>query len=254
MTYTNEQLNAFLDNELEHGLMSEIREAIALDPALAQRFEDVAIADSAIRSVYSAIDTKPIPQSLVNLLSNSKNEQSHKISIPWIRRVWQSSTKPMVAASFGVLTLVAIVSLFSITLAPTAQTTLAVGPVSTTSNLHTALSTVPSAISSEITKKEHGIITPVLTFLNHQDRFCREFKLQSTQSGTRSVACYQDNQWSIELSIPDSIAENQNKYIPASSITPSAFENVVNSMILGDPISSDEEIRLIGNKWNKLDR
>lgn len=253
MTYTNEQLNAFLDNELEQGLMSEIREAIALDPALAQRFEDVAIADSAIRSVYSAIDTKPIPQSLVNLLSDSRNDQSHKNSIPWIHQVWQSSTRTMVAASFGVLTLVAIVSLFSISLAPTAQTKLTAGPVSIKSDLHTALSTVPSAISSEMTKKEHGVITPVLTFLDHQDRFCREFKLQSTQSESRSVACYQDNQWRIELSIPDNISENQNKYRLASSITPSALENVVNGMIVGDPISSAEEIRLIGNKWIQLD-
>jgi len=254
MTYTNEQLSAFLDNELEPGLMSQVREAIASDADLAQRFEEIAISDSAIRSVYSAIDTKPIPQSLVDLLSSPKVDQSHKISTPWTQRVWQTSNKPVVAATYGVLTLVIIVSLFSITLAPTAQTTLATGPVSATSNLHVALSTVPSAISSEITKREHGVITPVLTFLDHQYRFCREFKLQSSKSGARSVACYQENQWRIELSIPDNISAKQNQYIPASSITPSAFENVVNSMILGDPISSDEEMKLIGNRWSKLDR
>ena len=65
---SQEQLSAYLDNELAAEQRQQVEQALASDANLRQRLQQLRIADEAARQWFSDIDSQPLPAGLENLI------------------------------------------------------------------------------------------------------------------------------------------------------------------------------------------
>lgn len=254
MNYTDEQLNAFLDNELSDKGMSELRFALQTDIDLAERLENISFVDALVNNQYSEIDKKPIPHSIVNLLSKNQSEPPITAFTSRVHSMFDNFIPKMafstVATTVTVLFFVVIGTQAFRADSPIIQSVeLLSGVIDKGSKLHIALELTPSARLTDLDQTGDTIFTPVLTFLNKDNQYCREFSIQFINSTSRSVACKNNDQWDILYSSHDNSMTSNNDYLTASTATSKKFDRYIDQLITGDPFSSDVEIELIKNHW-----
>ena len=249
MNYTDEQLNAFLDEELSDTEMTSIRLALQTDLNLAERFEDISFADALVQSHCETIDAKPIPQNLVNLLSDNpfdipinifNNFRSSEIIHRSNYRMFS-----VVAIMFSLLSFVIYFSNQQNSM----QMPIAKGIISTESRLHLALELTPSARSINLSQENDLFITPILTFKNQANQYCREFLVHSNKYESRTLACNDNGQWNVLINTQPSLSSTNNGYLTASGSSPRLFDRTIDQMILEDPLSSEEELNKIKSGW-----
>lgn len=253
MTYTDEELNAFLDNQLEEHQMKSIRESLIEDHLLSERFENLVFVDSLVQSSYATIDSKPLPQGIVNILSEKIDLETANHSSGGLQNIFAIVSNRSFYATMGLLLAFGFWGLnigSNVNQRQIVSPVLISGLVDPDSPLHATLEEVPSAVSTTIDQLGDQVLTPVLTFISDKGQYCREIILHTSAASSRSVACRQNNQqWNVELS---SLQKNQvleNNYSTASSISPNAFEQYVNQMIEDEPFSPEYELELIKNSW-----
>jgi len=252
--HTDNDLSALLDGELDSASAKKLREALANDVALAERLEHLAFVDSLVKTSYQAIDSEPLPQSIVNLMADDVIEESN--IVPINRSAWSSRPMQFAAAvliSFGV---VMGTSLLKQPLPDVYTQAVTVGLIDARSPLNSILnnsaSAVPNQLSSGNANGESVVaITPVLSFKSAVGDWCREYTVKSYTAGARTLACARDNQWQIVLTSIEQSASAPNQYETASTVTSAAFDAHVDSLIVGEPLSADQESELIGSDWTK---
>lgn len=81
-----------------------------------------------------------------------------------------------------------------------------------------------------------------------QDGVCRSF---SMTGGTAGLACRHSGRWRVESIMQQQAASRQSEYRLAASSVPPALMAQVDTMILGEPLSPDEESREIAQSWSE---
>lgn len=81
-----------------------------------------------------------------------------------------------------------------------------------------------------------------------QDGVCRTF---SMTGGAAGLACRHSGRWRIESIMQQQAASRQSEYRLAASSVPPALMAQVDTMILGDPLSPDEESQEIAQRWSE---
>jgi len=254
VTYADEDLNALLDGELGSADAKMLREALANDTALATRLEQLALADSIVKTTYQAIDSEPLPQSVLELLVDEPDEKSNVMVIEPAN--WRSRHMQVAAAMIlGVGVAIGASLLTQTTPDLYAQAT-TIGPINTQSTLTTILSDSNSAVSHPLSKNNSGnepvvAVMPVLSFKSSMGDWCREYMVTSYTETARVLACMQDEQWQIVLTSADQVSSRSDDYATASDVTTAGFDTRVDHLIVGDPLSADQESKLIRNNWRK---
>lgn len=81
---SQQQLSAYLDNELTAEQRLQVDQALACDADLRQRLQQLRIADEAARQWFSDIDSQPLPDGLENLIRTTPLQSN---VIPLQRRI-----------------------------------------------------------------------------------------------------------------------------------------------------------------------
>ena len=254
MNYTDQQLSAFLDGELESGEASALRQLLAIDLDLSGRLEELATADSLIRLEYEKIDAKPLPQSLIDLLaepSSTLERDSNVVRLKFASTTIEVNTRNIqrFAATF---LFAAIGALFLMqNKVSNVDPLLASGPVPFDSELHQMLRDTPSATPYQRSSDagSDSQFNVVLSFKNHLGQYCREFQLQVDGVSERSAACLENDQWSVLIVAMEETGTDNGEYATASSVNQQAFESYMDSIVAQPPLSLEEELKAIKNGW-----
>ncbi len=254
--YADEDLNALLDGELDSVKANNLREALTNDPALADRLEQLAVADSLVKATYQDINSEPLPASIANLL---QEKEPHNDNVMHLKRGALAALPVQIAAA-----IILSVGLF-FGIAPIQQTApdlyaqaTTEGPIPSQSALADILNQRASAVSYPLQdhnadKSQAVAIMPVLSFKSSVGDWCREFTVTTYLESARTLACKQSNAWQIVLASKEINSSSSNGssevYATASTVTSEEFDARVDQLIASEPLSAAQEADLIEADW-----
>ncbi|MEP1215972.1 MAG: hypothetical protein ABJM11_15945 [Marinobacter sp.] len=240
MKVTDKTLSAFLDNELTEAERESVRKRLAADPALAHRLAELALGDAQLQTHDSAIDDHPMRVARTGMLEtehskDGPSKQGNVVTIPWWHRLRGHAGKTIAAAVIAGVALTQWLAL------PSSD-----GPA--WSEVANALDRQPSGVVYQI--GETASVIPRLTFRSQRDQWCRQYRLETTESASEQIACRSGGgTWeqvaraeALPLPGPDS-------YQPASG--GSVLDETLDGMMAGSPIGPDAERALLQHQWGE---
>lgn len=245
MNIPDEKLSAFLDRELSAEEMQAIREALATDPGLVDRLASLAAVDEQVRSQAEAIDSIPMPDSLTRLLEPDHADNVIRPS-RWNRWVQPLREHVALAASIALVTGMAVGYL---------------GNEGISSNGDSAypLAVLDSVSSgNEIHLEDGSLFVSRFTFLDQQDRYCRQFAVRGEQGSTENIACRsgsgdgrredrREGNWTLMATVFASTTSQEGEYQPATAA--SMLDSALDLMMKGEALSIEDEAELIRQQW-----
>ena len=241
MNLTDEVLSAFLDGELPEADMQAIRDQLVADQALGERLADLAAVDRTLTDHYGAIDQRPLPAAVTELLQPQAAPPATVVAFPYWRRARQGLQRRAGTAVAAALALG-----FGLAHwwpgAPTDGN--ADWPI-----VADALEVSPSGQTHNLTTGAE--LTPRLTFTNTAGAFCRQFHLQGPDKASENIACRNSGRIAGEqvASVAVPRVEAENRYQTASG--GSVLDSTLDQMIAGDLITPARERQLMENGWQR---
>lgn len=234
MTYSDEQLSAFLDAELAENEMEALRQALATDEALADRLSELALVDTVVASAYATIDDRPVPKAVITLLSPATTADN-VVALP----VWQRLRRSL-QPQYAIAASVALLAAFGLArLIPEAGQT-------EWQNVAAVLETAPSGISQSL--GADVAIKPRLTYKNVNGEYCRQFQLARSNGAEESIACRKDDQWQRVTTVYLPAVNDDAEYSTASG--GSGLDAILDQSIADGPFDAPTEASLINQAWD----
>jgi hypothetical protein len=251
MKDAGEKAMALVDGQLAPadvpGLVQELARNAGL---IAELQEYLALSRSRMAAVYAAKAEEPVPRWLADAVMSAAapapaREQAREPAAGFGRRLlgwlwsdyrvpaWSIAAGPALAAA----TVVAAVAGYLATSAPgrgvLAQADLAAALERTQSGKDAALAT----------------LRPVLSFNSKTGAWCRQFEMRNaSRQVSHALACRgAGGQWTVLASTPPAAGGG---FAPAGADARKTVDDLVTSMMQGNPLSQDEEAATIGRRWS----
>lgn len=238
MNTTDELLSAFLDSELPEAQMQALRDRLREDPELAERLAALASADDQLLKHYSAIDERPLPTAVTEMLSDP--EPAPVVALPWWRKVRHGLHQQVGLAVAAVLVLG-----FGIAqLIPFPGS----GQGADWEAVAEALEATPSGEPRVL--PDDGRILPRLTFVNRDGQYCRQYRLERDGSASENIACRDgaDRQdWTNVASRNVAMTQSNGTYQTATG--GSVLDDTLDRMMQGEAVDPSQERQLIARNW-----
>lgn len=270
MNMNDDTLIAYLDGELDAEGFAAVEAALAADPALARRLDQLADCDQRVRRSYQAVLEAPVPPALIAAVLNAPDPRARPAaSAPQRRRdpapaggferlmdaLW-SALSGRGAMALASVALLALGTLLAWTLQGPADGGWALragGPVAEPSLL-VALETAPSGREVEAAGRQFQLLA---SFERNDGGFCREFNASGKASDAADhlgVACrLPTGGWEVAV-----LATEERPADPAHGGYRTASERqfeVVDAWRLaqtrGTPLSPEQERMLIERGWHR---
>lgn len=238
MTWSDEQLSAFLDGELNDAETSAIRDALAEDETLADRLAELAEVDAVIRDTYNAINREPLPAAVISLLAEDRSPQNGAKSgkvmpFPALkRRLGGTGRRAAIAASLALAAGLVIGQLTTRTPSGSWQEIAGV--------LESTASGAETKIAGQLSVK------PRLTFRNRNGDYCRLFEVSEESGQRESLACRENGQWQLAATVHLQPGDGS-LYRPASGGSP--LDGLLDRTLADGPYDRRRESALIDNSW-----
>lgn len=262
--FTDEQLQAFLDGQLDAEMESAIEDAINADPALVQRLENLPEADwhaDLVRQAFAPVLQAGVPERLIAATisgtGNSVIDFDHakrrlavaksgaKPSFTTTGTAWHWPQFTAMAASL------AIGALFGYTISDKASMasddTLVFASVQGAvipSALNEVLATTPSGRSVQLAGL--GTAEVVLSFRSVDQDICRQFTLKSNAGVSDALACRANGQWQLVAfgRRTDQIGEMRTAGGDASpAVTAAVDQMIADDILIGEAERTELGIR-----------
>lgn len=231
----NEMITAYLDGTLDGPALEAFEAELAQDDALAEDVARIAANDDLLRTAFDAPMHEPVDAALLERMGLAKPDVASPTAAndnpPFWRR-WQLPVGGAIAASLALFAML-----------QTGQ-----GP-ETQSEFAAVMEQTPSAASKMLTNGAN--ITPRLTFVAGDGRYCREY-LQTGKSGNQTgIACRSEGKWQVEALIKGgSSAPDPGDIAVASGENGSSLDEAYAKLDASDPVSADTERALIDKSWS----
>jgi len=246
-SWTDEQISAFLDGELNQAETEALALAVERDPALAARVERLGSATRAYISAVAAIDQHPMPDGVKKILAAPPTAKV----IPFRAKVGALLTEHRaIAASLLCAAAVWGVSSNLGGQSGNAWQTAPDGLIVASSPLHRALET--GAASEPIQVAANVTATPRLTFASDEGGYCRQFDVSSPAGATSAIACREDGQWRTQVAVFGRAGGGD--YQTAAGGKSPALEAFIDQHISGAPLNAAEESKVVSEHWKRADR
>lgn len=242
--FTDQHLSAFIDGELSDALANDLQVALEQDEGLAKRLRALERANEEFLSAHRDIADEPIPQRFLDIIYEVDADTDKDDTIvpfqPRAQRVraWLMPLAACLALAIGVA--------FGaqLTTGPVSGSSEIVfaGPVSAGSDLHDVLETVASGQSDK------GV-SAILTFATRDGGYCRELATDTT----RALACRdpEAERWTVLAAASQPSPSDETAYYPASASGSESIDSLVDRLIIGIPMTQDEEEPLIADGWRR---
>ncbi len=181
---TDEELSAFLDNELDDAGMERIRDAIAESPELAERVEALAMVDAQLKFGLHKIDERPMPKAIEAMLNDTADTEASVDEVSNVlpfRRVRKHT--PMWLGG-------AIAACLVVVVGTQWDAGRFAGQGVTPQQL--ALTELASGESREL---DEGSLRVNLSFRNGTGELCRQYSLYEARLVKEGIACLREDGW-----------------------------------------------------------
>ncbi len=244
-------LCAYIDGELPDDETRTLKARLLKEPDLARRLETLRGADSEVLQLYEAIDKRPMPKAVLEMLGQSEPETRAGNVIAFPKRVMQPffQLPVAIAASVALLAGFLVANLFDESnFAGFDQNGLYAGTVAGGSELHLLLE---EGISTEVQTLANGQRAELLlTFQDRDGDFCRQLRIDGVGAPVQGVACRRGSAWQVEAASIAGKRAPDGSYQQAGGDTPDAIDSAIDGLIgSAPPLDIEEERALISNTW-----
>lgn len=242
---SDEQLNAYLDDELSAAERARIDAALEGDPQLQARLAELGQINELLTDAYAPIIEEPVPDHIAALVRNARTPESNVVQLRPATRA-PSRWAPMALAA-------SIALVLGFTLLPTS------GPKQSNRLAANQIIERGSALDGALTRLssgrtealDEGSVEVVLTFASADQGWCREFVATSPDQGaTRAVACRALDRWQVVAAdrVVDGVADGTFS-LAGDSADGSGVEAFIDEQMSGDILDAGAEERLLSNGW-----
>ncbi|MDO7833836.1 hypothetical protein Q4610_02150 [Sphingobium sp. HBC34] len=239
-TTDDDRLMAYLDGAMDEVQMAAFEQELETRPELAQRAERFTANDALLRQAFD----EPVPTSLTASVQAAIATAS-ATATPGIvasndnRPGWRRWQWPALGAAA----------------AAAAAFLLVVLPGMTGNDMEPAvvamLDDLPSGQPGDLGKGQ--TITPQLTAIAADGRYCREFVRNGGQSAGTGIACRDARHWTLEAFINAPAAQDAPDQIrTAGGKDSSALDAAYTRLGMSDPLGKEEEDMLLSTEWKKI--
>jgi hypothetical protein len=262
---TLEQLNAYLDGEMNAAASAAFEDRLAREPGLRSLLDTMRGLDTDLSASLGAVPSTPPSDALLAAVksfaaaqtadattaapvSNVVAFEPRKAARPVESKPWQMPLAAAIALCVGAGGMWLVQSQPGVG-TQVAAVSIADGIAVKGGPLHNALETVASG---DITTAGAERIRPILSFAAKDGRYCREFESFGAQGAVVGVACKGDRGWAMEVVLAAAAhAPNETQYAPASGFNAKALDDVVSQLIDGQPMTAEAEAAARGKAWQK---
>jgi hypothetical protein len=259
-----ETLMAYVDGELDPRRAAEVEALLAEDAEARATMQILRNSAALVRGAFDPILREPVPARLLaavnapalGKVSDIRLARRSALARIFPQTAWAraAAVALLVGAGAGYLT----ARWPSGMLEPSALVA-TVDPL-----LNEALETTPSGALFARQDRQGGLgrdIMPLLTFRDADNRYCREFestlRVAGRQQVNYGVACREGGIWQPQalmaapLIAPTLRGEpvDHSEYVPAMGGEVASFDTVIQQLMVGGPLKSEEEAKLIGQGW-----
>jgi hypothetical protein len=238
MTFSDEDLMAFADGELDDAKRRQIQDAINGDPEIARRVAAHRALRSAVHKSFEPVLEDPVPDRLISAARSAAQpapRESKSNVVPLRRRGAPTRQRPRwiaLAASF-ILGALALQLVTYLRKKPETD-----AQIIGSSVLQSALS---GQLASEPTDSPVQI---GISYLSRSGNYCRTFRLHELSG----LACNEAGNWKLQV-VARTAGSGSSEYRPAASDTPAAILQAVNATASGEPLDSKSEAAARAQKW-----
>lgn len=239
MKITEEQLSAFIDDELSAREMEAVREALVEDEHLADRLAELIQVDTLVAQAYSSIDLAPMSKGVSDALTAHGSEAVKRYPrMQVISRIKSRIQSPLgQLATAASLMLVTGLLVFQYTASPTNPSW---------QEISAALESTPSGNPQQLA--DGSQLTPQLSFADHYGTYCRVYQISNEQQHQQNLACRNNGNWQLTATSNPAAVDESGVYLPASHN--SSLNAILDDIISNEPFDQAQEEALIDNQWH----
>lgn len=248
MTISDEKLSAFLDAELPESEMESIRQRISEDETLANRLAELAMVDEQIAQHYAAIDARPLPDAIANLLASAPTVATPDVVTPTPSAtiiafpLWKKVQRGLQQHA-AVAACTALVLGFGLAqLLPGSQDS----PLGDWRAIASVLDTAASGTEQALADDKR--IKPRLTFVNEEGHYCRQFLVSDMRISTENIACRIGDKWQPTITVYAQGLSHSGDYQTATN-SASVLDQALDNMMHGDAFDAQAESNIIHRGW-----
>lgn len=239
----DELLSAWLDAELAPAERARVDAALAEQPALAARLEQLRQANWLTRQHAGAIDQHPLRPALQALLGAAPAaELAVGATILPLRsriaRQWQQLRQGPGALALAASLMLAVGLGFVVMQRDDSSADAAFA-------LHAAL--LEQVASGDTLQIGSTSLSPRFSFRATDGNWCRLYRVNEAGRSLDNIACLEDDSWSLKASLP-AVQQDGNLYVPATRDAAS-IDAELDRLMQGAPLSQDTEARLLREGW-----
>lgn len=244
MTFPDEVLMAYADDELDPLTREAVEAAMACDPEVARRIAQHKALRTRVQAAFDTVQDEPVP---ARLLQAAQTEPAHRGSgeavplRPRRQRNWYRPEWAAIAASL-------IVGFMTgrLMLLPTG----APDPIVVRSGELVAAGAVADALSTQLAADATaaGPVRVGISFRSKSGEYCRTFSLRQPALG--GLACRAADGWRVGvLARAESSGAGPDTYRQAASALPAAVVAAVGNQIAGEPLDAHAEAAARARHW-----
>jgi hypothetical protein len=246
MTFSDEILMAYADDELDPATRAAVEAAMAADPDIARQVARHRAMRGKLRTAYDEVLDEPVPDRLIAIARTAPAVRRQGNVIPLRRKSaprWSWPQWGSIAASLVVGAIVGQLMLRSS----------AVGPITARNGQLLASGVLSHALSSQLAS-DQAPAAPVqigVSFRSKSGDYCRTFVLRD-KSALAGLACRDRDEWRLHVlaqNEPEGTHEGQ--YRPAGSAMPRAVVQAVDEQIAGEPLDAHAEATARSKDWGR---
>ncbi len=245
MTFSEETLMAYADNELDAETRAAVEAAMAADPEIARRVAQHKALRGKLRLAFNNVIRQPVPQRLVNTAQGVPAVRREGNVIPLRRKAPSRWTLPQWASIAASLVIGVVIGQTLLHSAPSA-------PVTTRDGQLLANGTLAHALSEQLAgaRADHAPVQIGLSFKSKAGDYCRTFTVHES-TALAGLACRRHGDWHVQvLAQSPSTPASDGTYRPAGSEIPQSVLQAVDDNIEGNPMDAHAEAAARDKSWN----
>jgi len=246
MTFSEETLMAYADNELDAQTRTAVEAAMAKDPELARRVAQHKALRGKLRVAFDKTLQEPIPQRLVDTARGVPSVRREGNVIPLRRKAPPRKVWPQWAALAASLVLGVIIGQAMLR-GPQA------GPITASHDGRlTASGVLAQALSEQLAsaQPDQFAVRIGVSFKSKTGEYCRTFSLHDT-TALAGLACRDHDEWRVQaLAQTTQPEQGSSTYRQAAAEIPKSVMQAVEDDIAGNPLDAHAEQLARDRNWN----
>jgi hypothetical protein len=245
MTFSEETLMAYADNELDAQTRTAVETAMAADPEIARRVAQHKALRGKVRLAFDNVIDEPTPQRLVNAARGAPAVRREGNVVPLRRKAPQRRGVPLwasIAASLVIGIIIGQAMLHS-----SGSTT-----ITSRDGQLLASGVLAHALSAQLASAQTGQ-NPVqigVSFKSKAGDYCRTFTVHESTT-LAGLACRQHDDWHVQvLAQTTPTTQSAGAYRQAASEIPKSVVQSVDDNIAGDPLDAHAEAAARDKSWS----